>query len=248
MGAAAEAKKIQLIFFCGVVPLIALGFGANKIVGVVDGLESDVASGRGQVQSYYQKGFDVPTKETIEEQLNLLTDAKTTIDSLTSYSCFTRMEMPADVAEKGVYFKEQLYLAQKEFNGLAQSNAMIIPESFGFDDRLPSEDEAVFLMMKLEMIRAIFYSMVNSKIPFVGLVEFVESHIVRNDKEEQMPCRNISVKIGLRGSLMQLKTLLYEIGNMNPFVIVEGMQVKQAKKDELDVVLLVTQLVKEDIA
>ena len=121
----------------------------------------------------------------------------------------------------------------------------MLPEDIGFDDELPSEAQVPFMIMQLRFVENILMNLLQSNVSEVQLIEFEESDVMYNANEEQMPCQNITLKVSMHSSLSALKKVLYEIGNMNPFVVVEGIKVEQLNNQMLAVHMLITHFVEE---
>ncbi|MBN1493629.1 MAG: hypothetical protein JW938_05720 [Candidatus Omnitrophica bacterium] len=246
MGAAQEAKMVKFIFLFGVLPIIVYSIGMIKLHSVINAKEAQAATVVSQVRNYYNDGFAMPSKEVIDAQRGVLEEARTKISSIMSYSCMPMIAMPSDVQEYGVYFKERLYLTEKNLFAEAKRLNATLPEDVGFDDELPNEAQVPFMLMQLEFVENVLMHVLQSEVKEIILIEFEESGPMYDAAENKMPCKNITVKISMNCPLAALKKVLYEIGNMNPFVVVEGLKARQIRTDILEVHMLVTRLIAEE--
>jgi hypothetical protein len=245
MGVAQEAKMVKRILLFVAIPLVMYSLGMVKLHAMITAAEAQVVMDSAQIKNYYGDGFAMPSQETIAAQKALLEDARTKITSIISYSCLPMLEIPADVQEYGVYFKERLYLTEKGLTAEAKNMNATLPEDLGFADNLPNESQVPFMIMQLEFVEALVRHCLQSNVKEIVLLELEDSGTLADANEENMPCRNITVKVSMNCSLTSLKKALYEIGNMNPFVVVEGLKVTQHKTGILETHLLITQLVAE---
>ncbi len=245
MGVAQEAKMVKRIIMFVIIPLAVYAVAMVKLHAVMKTNEDKITLDIGQIKNYYGDGFAMPSEQTIAAQKAVLDEARGKVTSLKSYCCLPPREMPADVEEYGVYFKERLYLSEKGLATEAKKKNATLPPDLGFDKELPDPQQVPFMLMQLEFVEALLQQFLQSNVQEIVLLELEESGTMLDGGEEEMPCKNITVKVSMNCSLASLKKALYEIGTMNPFVVVEGLKVKQLKTGVLETHLLITQLVAE---
>lgn len=247
MKAAQEAQRIKKVIFFIIIPLVLVAGGAVKIVKVQQGYEQGIARDVQKIKKFYQDGFSVPSREKIETQNGIVKMAQEKVSSIVSYSCVSPVEIPETVTEKGVYFKERLYLVQKQLLAFAKTNNAVIPETVGFDDRLPTDEEVALMFTRLALVDETVRAMIDSGVKDVSVVKFIEAKRVRDAQEDEMPCVAVSAQVELTCSAAVLKRVLYEIGNLNPFVIIDTIRVTRSK-EQLAVQTVLTRLLYKEKA
>ena len=245
MGAAEETKKIKRIFLFGILPFIIYGILAGKMAATQKGLSDDIRMKKGNIKRFYDQGVNVPEQKSIDARLAEIEEARSQVGSLANFNSSRLPEVPSDITEPGVYFKEKLYLTQKDLNNLGSNFKVTVPGNIGFTEKLPEESEVPVLLMKLDLADKVLRILIENSAKSIHLVEFLESSRLRNQAEKEMPVKNISARFDASCSFKTLRKALYEIGNLNPFLVVEGLKVTQNQNEIMDVSFHITQLLQE---
>ena len=226
-----------------VLPAVIIVVGAIKLTGISKAVSAEAADNVLKVKYFYRTGFDSPKQEAIQKKLKQLGEAKTLVESIESYVKHQLEMVPGDIEEPGVYFKELLFHEQKKLVSLANARGIQLPGDLGFVERLSQAEEVPELLSRLQLISQLVHIMADSDIKVIHEIEFTERNNFKTIEGSQLPASNLTVRVSMDCELGNLSDVLFEIGGLNPVVLVEAMQVTPGKQNLVRADLLVTKIV-----
>jgi len=238
-----ETKFIQKVIILMILPLIAYGFVKLRWSGKSESVQEKIGTIEQRVSRYIRRKGAMPTLRRVaqlEEKQKAL-DEK--FDSVASFSAVPPIDPPDEVIEKGVYFKKQLYMAQKGLEKRAKNKEISIPETLGFAEALPPDRDVPVLLRKLETIDKIITIMIGNNVDAINVIKLLEDQRFLDDDGVEMPMTEIAIRIDSNCTKESLTRVLHAIGALKPFIFVKDINAKKLKENILETSFVFSRLV-----
>lgn len=166
-----------------------------------------------ELKVYRDQGLDVLNRErlNLEKQLKSLKDVNDRINKALFSSPKARMPKEAGDALK---FKEELYKVQNKIKEEGGSIDFKFPFWLGFEKyehNIPTPSELPVRVKQLDIIREIADLMLQSKVPELSSVEFLESKNVMYEGGKEPVYREFPVRISFRCKNDSLIGFMYKL-------------------------------------
>jgi hypothetical protein len=241
-----ETRFIQRIIIFVIFPLMACIFFSFWLAGRNAKVTERIENIEKSLEVSLKKYGTIPTLKKVSaekaEHKSLLGEYET----LKTFATVKPISPPQEVIEKGVYFKKQLFLAQKSISELAAKKGIHVPATIGFGESLPSDKEVSLLLRKLETISSIVRVILNENIEAITVIKQLDDVRPKTSQGRELPGTEISFRIDINCSRSSIVPILHQIGLIKPFVVIKDISAKNFKDDLLEVSLICSRLISEE--
>jgi len=240
-----ETRFIQKIIIFIIIPVIGIGFLKMRLANKSEAYQEKISGIEERVSRYIKKKGSIPSVRRVaqaEDILKRVQDKQATVLSFTSVPPITP---PEEVIEKGVYFKKQLYLAYKSIKEKADKNETGLPDSLGFGEALPAERDVPVLLRKLETVDKVLAIILASNVKAVTVIKLLDDQHYKDSDGQAFPFTEAAVRVDVNCTAPDLKRILFEVGNVKPFITVKDISVKNIKDGVLEASFVFARLITE---
>ena len=184
-----------------------------------------------RISRYIRKKGAMPSLRLVMQARNTRKSIQKNCDILLQESVVTPVAPPEEVVEKGVYFKKQLYVAEKAINKKAEDRQISMPETIGFGEALPSERDVPLLLRKLETVDKVLDILIENNVKSIELIKFLDDREFRGDEKSEIPFTEIAVRIDTQCSFKSYTKILQEIGSLKPYIVTRDLSIKVLKEN-----------------
>ena len=241
-----ETRFIQRIIIFVVFPLILCLFYSFWLSGRSERVQEDIADIDKSLSRAIEKYGTVPTLKGLQREKSVFEKMEQHFSTLETFATVKPIEPPEDVIEKGVYFKKQLYLAEKAIETQAANKEIPLPDTLGFSEALPSDREVSLLLRKLETVNAVVKTMLDKNVQAVTVIKLLDDAKHTDLEDTELPLTEIAIRIDVNCSHKSLIRILHAIGNKKPFIVVRDVGIKKFKKNILETSFVFSRFVTEE--
>lgn len=147
--------------------------------------------------------------------------------------------LPLEATQKGLFFKEKAYQAERRLREEAKAKGVILPVSLGFDKGVPKDEETEKLLCELAVMNKVVEILIES-----GMEALVSLNLepAVEQTEAAITYTTVPIKIKCRGRTLPLLNFVHNLTRVNLPLIIEKMDVRktsQKDKDKLDINLTI---------
>ncbi len=188
-----------------------------------------------ELESFRKEKRGTTSLELIESLEAVKEDYQKKIVFLKEYLGVFDVPLPLEVTQKGLFFKEKAYQAERRLREEAEVKGVILPASLGFDKDVPKDEETEKLLCELAVMNEVVEILIES-----GMEVLVSLNLepAVEKTEVGIVYTTIPIKIKCRGRTLPLLDFVHNLTWANLPLIIEKMDVQktsQKDKDKLDI-------------
>ncbi|MFA5093975.1 MAG: Amuc_1100 family pilus-like protein [Candidatus Omnitrophota bacterium] len=216
----------------GVLFLVSLGIavlvGLDRI-----SLKRSIEGKTGELDNFRSEGLGNLNRERLRLERQM--DSLNSVNERMSKGLFSKpvAQMPKDVGD-ALKFKEELYRVQKNIKDEGAPIDFQFPFWLGFEryeHDIPAPGDLPVRVKQLDIIAEIIDLMLQSKIPEVSSVEFLESKVVVLEGEKDPLFRNFPVRISFECKNDNLVNFMYKLYSAGIPFRIEMIKAKTVNED-----------------
>jgi hypothetical protein len=240
-----ETRFIQRIILFFIFPLIVCIAATFYLSGRAENAQERIDDMKNTLAQSLKKYGTLPTFQKVNDEQELYKEMEKNFTVLKSVATVRPINAPDDVIEQGVYFKKQLFLTQKGLTELANKKEIEIPNTLGFGEALPSDNEVSLLLRKLETVGAAMRLLLDNNVKSVTVVKLLDDLTHKGESESKVLAREIAVRIDVNCTQASLMQVLNQAVNVKPFLVVRDISIKNFKEEILETSFIFARLVVE---
>lgn len=241
-----ETRFIQRVIIFVIFPLIACIFFSFWLSGRSEKVVEKIAEIEKDLDHALKNYGTIPTLKKVSTEKMEYKRLSEEYGTLRTFATVKPISPPQDVIEKGVYFKKQLFLAQKSIAEMAAKKGIHTPGTIGFGEALPSDKEVSLLLRKLETITAIMRSILGEDVRAITVIKQLDDMRHKTADGREMTVTEISFRLDLNCTHQTMVAIIHAIGLIKPFVVIKDVSIKSFKDELLEVSLVCSRLISEE--
>jgi len=241
-----ETRFIQRVIIFVVFPLIACIFFSFWLSGRTERVKEKIQNIEKTLERTMKKYGTFPMLKRVSEEKSIYKKIASNYETLKSFATVKPIDPPGDVIEKGVYFKKQLFLAQKGIKEMADKKGLQVPDTIGFGEALPSDKEVSLLLRKLETVNGVLRVLLTENVKTITVIKLLDDIQHTSARGDVIPVLEIAFRVDVNCKEECLVKVLHQIGMMKPFVVIRDVSIKNFKDGLLEASFVFSRLIAEE--
>ncbi|GEM_PF-2352268 len=219
-----------LIYFFGII---------NPYISRRKEISAEIEKKSGELELFRKEKGGITSSELIESLEASQEDYRKKIAFLKEHLGKFDITLPAQVNQKGLFFKEKAYQSERRLREEAEAKKVILPVSLGFDQDVPKEKDAEILLWELAAMEKVVGALIASGMD--NLVS-VRLNTPKEHIEGEIPYTSFPMEIRCQGETAALLEFLHSLTQATWPLVIEKMEIQkisQKNKEILDINLTI---------